>query len=484
MSTSPSTLELGWRVDDEGHPTYWLRPDARAGGHAEEEVVRVPAHKLAKHTAIIAQSGSGKSFFLGRLVEEILLKTRAKVVVFDPNADFRKIHELQPDSVWTEAGYDPKSFLGMLPTEADSTEACSKWASLSKLVLHGGSLGEKEGFQKIQLWWPYLSADILAQGLSFAECVQLRHCHQFVRAISELLEESPALLEAGPDEYSPLLEISRKTLTELQEKSGARSDVEFRDDLLAALGAHKVPRSRDDVIRRAGMSARYVSRDVATYYFARASEFANEGMLRKKPPPDFTGVRGIVFDLPSLPSTSVRISAVNQVLTRISAIMREDWEKAMNFPPAEDRRVPRFIVVDEAHNLLPADPQDQAAVAVRDLFRTIAAEGRKFGMFLIVVSQRPDKLDPMILSECENKIVMHVDSDTVLEKIQGIMGFSRRESELLRECTGYRLGRGLLLGSWAGGDPVKFMSAARRTREGGRNLRKSWWASPASEKVD
>ena len=56
-----------------------------------------------------------------------------------------------------------------------------------------------------------------------------------------------------------------------------------------------------------------------------------------------------------------------------------------------------LIVVDEAHNLLPAEPQSRAAEVVREFFRTIAAEGRKLGLFLIVVSQRPDKLDRMIV---------------------------------------------------------------------------------------
>jgi hypothetical protein len=33
------------------------------------------------------------------------------------------------------------------------------------------------------------------------------------------------------------------------------------------------------------------------------------------------------------------------------------------------------------------------------------AEGRKYGRFLILVSQRPDKLGPLVLSECETKLL-------------------------------------------------------------------------------
>jgi DNA helicase HerA-like ATPase len=62
-------------------------------------------------------------------------------------------------------------------------------------------------------------------------------------------------------------------------------------------------------------------------------------------------------------------------------------------PVDEDQRVPTFIVLDEAHNFIAANPRSRHESLVREQFCTIAAEGRKFGLFLILVSQRPDKLD-------------------------------------------------------------------------------------------
>jgi hypothetical protein len=62
---------------------------------------------MANHTVIVAQSGSGKSYFLGRIVEELLLKTKSRVLVFDPNADFRKISEvIGPDGWKDKAKYN------------------------------------------------------------------------------------------------------------------------------------------------------------------------------------------------------------------------------------------------------------------------------------------------------------------------------------------------------------------------------------------
>ena len=63
-------------------------------------MVRIPTKKIDKHTVVIAQSGSGKSFFLGRLIEEIKIKSKARCLNLDPNGDFRKINEID-EEVWS-----------------------------------------------------------------------------------------------------------------------------------------------------------------------------------------------------------------------------------------------------------------------------------------------------------------------------------------------------------------------------------------------
>ena len=50
---------------------------------------------LAAHTAIIAQSGSGKSYMLGRFLEELVGKTKAKLLILDPNSDFASFRRLR-----------------------------------------------------------------------------------------------------------------------------------------------------------------------------------------------------------------------------------------------------------------------------------------------------------------------------------------------------------------------------------------------------
>ncbi|MGB8574653.1 MAG: DUF87 domain-containing protein [Nitrososphaeraceae archaeon] len=48
-------------------------------------MVRIPTKKIDKHTVVIAQSGSGKSFLLGRLIEEIKIKSKSRCLNLDPN---------------------------------------------------------------------------------------------------------------------------------------------------------------------------------------------------------------------------------------------------------------------------------------------------------------------------------------------------------------------------------------------------------------
>jgi DNA helicase HerA-like ATPase len=150
---------------------------------------------------------------------------------------------------------------------------------------------------------------------------------------------------------------------------------------------------------------------------------------------------------------------------------------ALEKPSGEDERVPTFIVVDEAHNLIPKMPRSKLEAALREQFRTVVAEGRKYGLFLIVVSQRPDKLDSLILSECENRAVMRLRSVSVLELTKRTLGLDDLSQRLLEKCLDFETGRALLTGLWAP-DATLIYGAARRTVEGGRNLRVEHWGRP------
>lgn len=70
--------------------------------------------------------------------------------------------------------------------------------------------------------------------------------------------------------------------------------------------------------------------------------------------------------------------------------------------------LPTLLLLEEAHNFAPAKantPAEQRAIATT---KQIAQEGRKFGVGLILISQRPSRLDETTLSQCNSYIIMRM----------------------------------------------------------------------------
>jgi len=78
----------------------------------------------------------------------------------------------------------------------------------------------------------------------------------------------------------------------------------------------------------------------------------------------------------------------------------------------EKNRTPVAIVCDEAHLYLPIrEETDAAEKRALDSFERIAKEGRKYGVSLLVVSQRPSDVSRTILSQCNNFLVLRLTND-------------------------------------------------------------------------
>ena len=78
----------------------------------------------------------------------------------------------------------------------------------------------------------------------------------------------------------------------------------------------------------------------------------------------------------------------------------------------KDARHPLTIVCDEAHLYLPVrDAAEAAEKRALEAFERIAKEGRKYGVSLLVVSQRPSDVSRTILSQCNNFLVLRLTND-------------------------------------------------------------------------
>ncbi|HEY0265676.1 MAG TPA: DUF87 domain-containing protein [Rhizomicrobium sp.] len=79
--------------------------------------------------------------------------------------------------------------------------------------------------------------------------------------------------------------------------------------------------------------------------------------------------------------------------------------------------LPMLLVCEEAHRYAPA--QDIKFVPTRQALSRIAKEGRKYGLSLALVTQRPSELDSTILSQCGTAIVLRLSSERDQDVIKG-----------------------------------------------------------------
>ncbi len=145
------------------------------------------------------------------------------------------------------------------------------------------------------------------------------------------------------------------------------------------------------------------------------------------------------------------------VVTRIANLL---WEaRKRSEVPAH------ILVVEEAHNFC---PERNVANAVSGaILRTIASEGRKFGLGLLIVSQRPAKVDKNVLSQCNTQVVLKVtnpnDLKAIVQSVEGI------NNEVADEVQRLPVGVALVAG---GGltQPVFVDVRPRLTSHGGKSV--------------
>ena len=89
---------------------------------------------------------------------------------------------------------------------------------------------------------------------------------------------------------------------------------------------------------------------------------------------------------------------------------------------AGDARTPISLVCDEAHLYMPVrDSADAVATRGVEVFERIAKEGRKYGVSLLIVSQRPADVSRTVLSQCNNFIVLRLTNDQDQSVVQHLM---------------------------------------------------------------
>ena len=95
---------------------------------------------------------------------------------------------------------------------------------------------------------------------------------------------------------------------------------------------------------------------------------------------------------------------------------------------------PFFLVVEEAHNYCPERSFGETKSS--KIFRTMASEGRKFGLGLCVVSQRPARVDKSVLSQCSTQFILKVTNPNDLKAISNsVEGITSSTSDEIQNLT-------------------------------------------------
>ncbi|WP_380167613.1 ATP-binding protein [Jannaschia sp. R86511] len=281
------------------------------------------AKGVTRHTFLCGQSGSGKTYATGVLLERLLLQTDLPLLVLDPNSDHVHLGRLRDDAA------------------VDSADRDRHASQAPRVVVarHGGAPALRGHFGDLTP-----SEQALVLGLD---------------PVADL-EEHHALLRVAVD-LPP-----RHGVSDVREAALATATQEGRRLAL-----------RIDNLGLAGWSL-----------WAAPDEDSLTDLTE--------GWRALVLDLGSLTEPRERAVAALMLLGRLRR---------------RPTRRPVLLVVDEAHTFCPPTSPDPVVAETTRHLVWLAGEGRKYGLHLLVVTQRPAKVHPDVVSQCDNLVLMRLNGE-------------------------------------------------------------------------
>jgi DNA helicase HerA-like ATPase len=381
MDVAPPDLVTAWLTTAIGDTGVLEHGTSGPGG----QPVRLRAAGFSRHTFLCGQSGSGKTYAMGRLLEQLLLETELQMIVLDPNSDYVRLSEL-----------------GLPSDDPDAARVAELAGRICVFRAGKGTFRLRVRFGRFPLT---MQALVLAMD-------PLRDAEEYdvLRRLTE---------EMGTTEYS--LRDLRDRL-DVDHDPGQRR-LALRIDNLGVL-AWSIWAEKD------------------------------QPPLLDQLPRDW---RAAVIDLGELESAPERSAVAAAILSGI-------WRR-------RHERQPVLLVIDEAHNVCPQEPTDHNQALAVEQAINIAAEGRKFGIYLLLATQRPQKLHANVLTQCENLILMRMNSQADIAHLAAV--FSHVPRSLIEQAAGFELGEGLVAGRIAP-FPSLFRTGPRRSPEGGSDVPTTW----------
>ncbi|MFC1238379.1 ATP-binding protein [Treponema vincentii] len=155
-----------------------------------------------------------------------------------------------------------------------------------------------------------------------------------------------------------------------------------------------------------------------------------------------------IIDLSLLPADVTHI--ITSVMARVTLEALQRYRRQHN-----GEALPTVLIMEEAHTFIKrynADTENENATAMcTKVFEKIAREGRKYGLGLVLSSQRPSELSPTVISQCNSFLLHRLSNDRDQELVSKLVPDNLRG--MLRDLPSLPSRNAILLG-WASELPV------------------------------
>lgn len=323
-----------------------------------------------RHAAIVGSTGSGKSFTVANILEKADRLEYSNIIVFDLHGEYNEL-------------------------------------SYAKQI----KIGDTEGSLQIPLWFfNYEEIHSL-----FIESSEGTASNQRAVVIKHILNKKKEYISDIDNFSSEIITVdtpipfSSKSLKEYLEKENIKEEKTGET-------YQRGPREGQEKTKKGqyyGKLTNLITRlqtkmDDKKYGFVfNEQNTQNYKYLNKFISEIMGGDKRIkVIDLSEIPSDM--LSIIIGIVTRLIYDV-QFWMT----PKKDETRHPLAFICDEAHLYMPRDTSKLKAVEKKSLeiFEKISKEGRKYGVSLIVVSQRPAELNTTIISQCNNIISLKITND-------------------------------------------------------------------------
>lgn len=361
------------------------------------------------HLAIIASTGAGKSYLASVLLEEMLKpNNRAAVLVIDPHAEYKTLDHIRAHDQFRDVNY----------------QAEVKIFQPGKVKVRVGSLSLAD--------LSYLLPDLTER-------------MEYVLRLAFQRAQRRSRQERGGDPERWTLQHLRQALAEIGGSKDPENSIVSTDD---DDGEGKYKDTTDAVLWRLNSA------------LAQNLIFDDESQ---------TGLRDLihpgqctVLQLNEVDARQQQVM-IATLLRRLYTARVQTTKELVGNEDALYLPYPVFVLIEEAHHFTPAN----ANVASTGILKQILAEGRKFGVGVGLISQRPGKLDGDVLSQCNTQFLMRivnpVDQARVRESVESV------GQDLLNELPALTKGQAIVAGN-AVNTPVLCHIRPRITPHGAEDI--------------